>query len=288
MVMKIIRVAETNIDLTAIEKVLTHLGAPGWKSNSMSPADYLAEFMGRLCYKSFEAGLNLNVTKVREGNAVYLANLQKQRHGSVFEHASVSFVFLDVSRILTHELVRHRVGISYSQESQRFVRLDNFDCYIPNIDDPLHEIANVILPDSTSTDEERRQWVSSMAKRYVDLFEWVNKEVQDGVGMLIREMALDGEGVPFHAKKTITSALRRMVPSGVNTNIGVSANHRTWRYLMETRSAPGAEIEIREAFVKVGGIMVQDYPNTYQDAIFIKTNVDKHDPGYWTFANSKI
>ena len=43
----------------------------------------LAEFMGRLCYRSFEPGLNPNVTRVRPNNAAHLKNIIATGHGSV-------------------------------------------------------------------------------------------------------------------------------------------------------------------------------------------------------------
>lgn len=76
----------------------------------ISGSESLIEGMGRMCYRSFEAGLNVNVGKVREGNDKYLGNIIKVGHGSVLEHASVSFIFHNVSRVFTHELVRHRAG----------------------------------------------------------------------------------------------------------------------------------------------------------------------------------
>lgn len=44
-------------------------------------------------------------------------------HTSVLEHVSVTFRISDVSRSLTHQLVRHRLA-SFVQQSQRYVRLD--------------------------------------------------------------------------------------------------------------------------------------------------------------------
>ena len=51
----------------------------------------------------------------------YLENIKRQGHGSVLEHANYSLLLEGVSRSLTHELVRHRSGFSYSQLSQRYV-----------------------------------------------------------------------------------------------------------------------------------------------------------------------
>ena len=53
--------------------------------------------------------------------ADFILNLLSSKDGSVFEHVNYGFVFTGVSRSLTHELVRHRVGFAYSQRSQRYV-----------------------------------------------------------------------------------------------------------------------------------------------------------------------
>jgi thymidylate synthase (FAD) len=51
----------------------------------------------------------------------YFANLSSSGHGSVYEHASFSFLCYGISRSTTHEVVRHRAGTAYSQLSQRYV-----------------------------------------------------------------------------------------------------------------------------------------------------------------------
>jgi len=49
---------------------------------------------------------------------------------SVIEHASFTFYLEGISRVLSHELVRHRIA-SYSQQSQRFVKMDEPTFVIP-------------------------------------------------------------------------------------------------------------------------------------------------------------
>lgn len=51
-------------------------------------------------------------------------------HTSTLEHASFTFAIEGVSRVLTHQLVRHRIA-SYSQQSQRYVSEHNFEYIIP-------------------------------------------------------------------------------------------------------------------------------------------------------------
>ena len=49
------------------------------------------------------------------------------------------------------------------------------------------------------------------------------------------------------------------------TNIIWTANHRTLRHVLAQRTAPGAEIEIRIVFDKVGKILKERFPLIYAD-----------------------
>ena len=112
-----IHIAQTEVDELGLADYLAEIGAPEWQTDAPSGAEKLIEVAGRMCYRSFAIGLNPNVTKVREGNAAYLANVERQRHGSLFENATDTYVLFDVSRIVTHQLVRHRAGTAWAQES---------------------------------------------------------------------------------------------------------------------------------------------------------------------------
>ncbi len=277
--MRIIPIGETRLLQNNVLQMLDHLGAPEWTTDAPSDAEALTEIAGRLCYKSFSVGLNPNITRVRSGNKFYIHNIMSQKHGSVFEHASVNVAFLDVSRILTHELVRHRAGTAYSQESQRFVRLDSFEMYIPDLTDALHSISEILRPEASAV--EQIEWVQDMQSKYVGYLDAVGKVAKNGIQELIRQYGLDESGISFHLKKEITSALRRGIPSGVNTHILVSANHRTWRHLIQNRTSPGAEVEIVEAFGILARTLQDLYPALYQD---MKESAD----GCYTFENEKI
>src|SRR5205085_11840063 len=45
--------------------------------------------------------------------------------------ASIVFQVVGVTRALTHELIRHRVGTAYSQESQRYVDAKDMNFVVP-------------------------------------------------------------------------------------------------------------------------------------------------------------
>jgi len=69
----------------------------------------------------------------------------------------------------------------------------------------------------------------------------------------------------FNFKKQVTSAMRRIAPIGLATNIGWSCNMRTLRHVIEMRTDPGAEEEIRIVFSKVADIAIERWPNLFAD-----------------------
>ena len=72
-----------------------------------------------------------NLEKISEKEqAAVLEQVLKLGHTSVIEHASFTFAISDVSRSLTHQLVRHRIA-SFSQQSQRYVNLNEPNYVIP-------------------------------------------------------------------------------------------------------------------------------------------------------------
>jgi len=281
--MKAFIIAETGIVHDGLDGLLNHLGAPTWNTNTGNAAAVLSEVAGRLCYKSFGTELNPNITKVREGNWEYLGNVMKQKHGSIFEHSSTSVAFCDVSRILTHELVRHRPGMAYSQESQRFVRLDSFDVWIPDLTSALGELFD---HNKEYLGEERETWIQEAQQQFVDNVSEISAHAKTAINDMIHDWGIDNDGVSFHIKKSLTSAMRRMVPGGVNTNIIVTGNHRAWRHVIENRTSPGAEIEIVEAFGNVADQFLIRYPALYQDMI-MEAHPDLMHLHY-KFRNSKI
>jgi thymidylate synthase (FAD) len=234
---KVFLVGETRIIPEGIQDYLAHIGVSGWKTDAGTDVEALAEIMGRLCYRSFGPGLNPNVTRVRPSNKAHLQNIINTGHGSVLEHSVLNFVFVDVSRVFTHELVRHRAGTAVSQESLRFVRLDDLGMWAPTVVREEPEIMEVFVRTFEQLEELQR--------------------------MMARKYNLD-EG-EFARKKEITSAMRRIAPDGVATSVGWSANIRALRHVLEARTDPIAEEEIRLVFSKVGEIVTQRYPVLFGD-----------------------
>src|SRR5207244_13578858 len=85
------------------------------------------------------------------------------------------------------------------------------------------------------------------------------------------EELVDWDSLPMDAKKRLTSALRRILPDGIATNLIWSANHRTLRWVIEMRTDPSAEVEIRMVFNQIAEMCIRDYPYLY--SAFVPTQI---------------
>lgn len=83
----------------------------------------------RLCYSPVGAE-ELAEKMSEEQVAKLVGKIIELGHMSTFEHVNFTFAIEGVSRVLTHQLVRHRLA-SYSQQSQRYVAEHNFECIMP-------------------------------------------------------------------------------------------------------------------------------------------------------------
>ncbi|MCQ9367834.1 FAD-dependent thymidylate synthase [Brevibacterium sp. 91QC2O2] len=236
-------IAQPQLDWDAVNAYLGEVSGSSWSdrvAEQDSPdAEDLVEFAGRMCYRSWEPGLNKNVSRVRTDSTAYLGNVIGSQHGSVLEHANFTFIFHNVSRVFTHELIRHRAGSAFSQESLRYVRLDDIPLWFPEWarqDSELMERSLKLLDQM----EEHQKW---MAEHF----------------------GLDSEGQKFSHKKHMTSFMRRFAPEGLATGIVWTANLRTLRHVIEMRTAKGAEEEIRLVFDRVARIMREQAPAIFAD-----------------------
>jgi len=194
----------------------------------------LAEFAGRICYMSQR-------NPASRTTAVYLDNIKKQGHGSVFEHAVYVLLIEGISRSCTHELVRHRAGFGYSQLSQRYV--DESD-------------AAFVMPPAIIGDQAQEQaWQQQMMT--------AQAAYVAAVDALMKRYAHIEDKV--HRRKMAREAARSVLPNGTETKIVVSGNVRAWRTMLELRAGEGAEQEIRRMALAVLRVLQAQAPAFFDD-----------------------
>lgn len=84
------------------------------------------------------AALEFNRPECGEENAGLINYLVKQRHGTPFEHSSMTF-FVHAPIFVWREWHRHRIGFSYNEESGRYKQLEP-TFYIPDRERPMMKV----------------------------------------------------------------------------------------------------------------------------------------------------
>lgn len=204
-----------------------------WMGES-TDGERLAEFAGRLCYMSQR---NPASRTTRD----YLDNIKRQGHGSVLEHANYSVLVEGVSRSLTHELVRHRAGMAYSQLSQRYVDESEANFVVPP----------AIIGDARLEAAWRAQVEGAQAS-YVALVD----QLMERYGWVADKV---------HRRKMAREAARGVLPNSTETKIVVTGNARAWRTVLELRSSEGAELEIRRWAVAMLRLLAAEAPAFFSD-----------------------
>lgn len=205
-----------------------------WRSAALSDESWLSytelipEIAGRACYQSQH-----RPNPATAHNDSYLRHILQVGHHSVLRHAVVGVYIQGVSRSLTHELIRHHVGIDFSQLSQRFV------------DDDL----GYVVPPAYRGDE--------LAEAHLRVA-W-NQNVED-----YRQLVAHGERAGL-SRKQAREAARAVLPNMTETKIVVTANIQAWRNFIEVRGSIHADAEIRELAIELLRQFKVEYPNLFQD-----------------------
>jgi len=214
------------VELVAFTQITPNLTNYMLPDESAGAADTLAEFAGRACYQSF----NKPNPKTRS-NEDYLANILRQAHESVLEHASMSVYVQGVSRNMLLELERHR-HISFSVVSTRFVDATKATVIVPPALRPYYEKNELPLD-------------SDVMEKYLQT-----------VDILVEKGA---------TRKQAREAARWLLPGNLETKLVVTGNYRAWRDVIKKRYSVHADAEIREFAGRVLQLARQCAPNTMQD-----------------------
>ncbi len=264
---QVFAIAKTELIAAGANKWLRHLmsaeDVANLKNNlSGDPAEVLIELAARRCYKAFSTKLNPNIGRIRTDSKKYHGNILAHKHGSVMEHSTLTVAVEDCSRVVTHEIVRHRAGTGFSQESLRYVRFgDEMKIWIPSfLSDDVFVLGNIM----------------SLLEHAVDVY-----------AKLVDRFDLDGKK-EFKLKKWFTSALRRFIPMGVATGIVVTFNVRALRWFIEQRANPAAEIEIQIVADKIAQLALAYFPLLFQDMHPTKNTELGIPVTNWSFDNSKV
>jgi len=180
----------------------------------------------RLCYSP--VGIEELREKISSGDIrQFIDKIMSLGHHSVLEHASFTFGVEGISRVTSHQLVRHRLA-SYSQQSQRYVsHVERFDA---------------VMPPSIAAHEE--------AKR---IFDFTVGVVHQAYSQLV-EMGVQPEDA------------RYLLPNATETKVIITMNARELLHFFRLRCCERAQWEIRDMAVGMLKLAKQVAPTIFQTA----------------------
>lgn len=189
-------------------EIITHTPEP----------ELVIEQAARTCYDSGD--------KICQGSAErIIKSCIKRGHLSVLEHASATFRISGISRVTSHQLVRHRLA-SFCQQSQRYVnQADNY----------------MIIPESIANNDNAFDFING----------WENS-AKEAYSELIKL------GIPQEDARFI-------LPEGMATEIVMTMNFRELRTFLTLRLDKKAQWEIRQLAEKILDELVKIAPNCFND-----------------------
>jgi len=184
-------------------------------------------FSANLCYSKSTLAQTVEKFYDPKARQRLLRMLVEKGHFSPFEHVSFTFGISGVSRVTTHQLVRHRIA-SYSQQSQRYVELGekNF---------------GFVEPASIKK--------SALHQAFLEHMEAARRLYQQ-----LMEAGIHQEDA------------RYVLPSAVSSNIIATFNARSLFNFFELRCCYHAQEEIRRLAFRMLALVRKTAPNIFKDS----------------------
>jgi thymidylate synthase (FAD) len=139
-----------------------------------------------------------------------ISSVIESGHGSTIEHVVFTFAISGVSRTLSHQLVRHRAGVAFDQQSQRYVKFKGQATMLP------HSIAE----GDPALLERYEEQIAGSLELYGDML----------------QAGLPGEDARF------------VFPNAARTNLVMTTNLRALIHMSGLRLCTMAQWEIRRLF----------------------------------------
>ena len=202
----------------------------------------------KLCYSQVgvdEIEQNLTPESINK----FLNMLVSIGHESPIEHVTFTFGIEGISRSCSHQIVRHRIA-SFSQQSQRYVKLDQFEYIIP--------------PEIEKNEEAKKIFIESMNKCQEDYDKLVEilfkKHYQDLLDKGVSEKKAKSQA----EKKSIEDA-RYVFPNACETKMVFTINARSLYNFFHHRCCERAQWEIRELATEMLKLVREVAPTLFKN-----------------------
>ena len=192
-------------------------------------SDAIVAAAAKLCYSP--VGVDGIMEKLTDEEvAKFVEHLVSMGHESPIEHVTFTFGIEGISRSCSHQIVRHRIA-SFSQQSQRYVKIDQFEYIIP--------------PEIEKNEKAKEIFIQSMNKCQEDYDKLVEilfeKHYQD-----LLDKGLNEKKAKSQAEKMSIEDARYVFPNACETKMVFTINARSLYNFFHHRCCERAQWEIRE------------------------------------------
>lgn len=203
----------------------------------------------KLCYSAVGVD-QLMADLTPEKSAKFLKMLSTMGHQSPIEHATFTFAIEGVSRSLLAQITRHRIA-SYSVQSQRYVRLDDFQFVIP--------------PEVEADPKSKERFLRAMreeAAHYLSLAEAL--QAKHRADFMARGM--DEKSATSKAEKKANEDARFVLPNACETKLVMTMNARSLYNFFAIRCCNRAQWEIRALAKEMYRLVYRVAPTLFASA----------------------
>ena len=200
----------------------------------------------KLCYS------NAHIDDLLDGltpekSADFVRMLARMGHESPTEHASFTFAIEGVSRSLLAQITRHRIA-SFSVQSQRYVRLDQFE---------------YVTPPAVEEDPEGLAAFEQAMAEEAEHYRRIAAVLKEGHIRQLVAQGMDEEKAAKKAEKMAIEDARFVLPNACTTKMIVTMNARSLQNFFHLRCCSRAQWEIRELAEKMFGLVYPVAPHIF-------------------------
>lgn len=182
----------------------------------------------KLCYSNANID-DLLAGLTEEKSREFVEMLSSLGHESPIEHVSFTFAIEGVSRALLAQITRHRIA-SYSVQSQRYVRLENFDYVMP--------------PEVENDENAKTQFIEAMNSE-AENYARIADILKDGHIRRLMAEGLEEKQAARKAEKLAIEDARFVLPNACTTKMIVTMNARSLQNFFRHRVCTRAQWEIQ-------------------------------------------
>lgn len=232
----------------AIMKGLLYIMKVTLISHTPNPEKIIAS-AAKLCYSDTGA-MNLMEGLDDEKTKSFVEMLAEMGHESPIEHITFTFGIEGVSRTLLAQITRHRIA-SFSVQSQRYVRQNNFEYITPPAIEEDKEISELYKKSMESAIENYNRISDILQKKYYD--EFINQ-------------GLSEKRARNNAEKKAIEDARFVLPNACETKMMVTMNARSLLNFFSLRCCNRAQWEIRELACEMLRLCSNIAPSVFKNA----------------------